>query len=380
MARASRFLLTYSLIGVLIAAALLMFFPGLSERPAPVFETTPTRESSLLGPVSYAAAVEQAAPAVVSLFLPATDVEGDGLLSDDQSLRRHFAPAPRPQSRAPLHLGSGVIVSGDGFILTNHHVIRDVRRIHVALQDGRSAEARLVGVDPETDLAVLAVDLADLPTMGFGTSGTLRVGDVVLAIGNPYAVGQTVTKGIVSATDRRDLGLSTFENFIQTDAAINPGNSGGALINAHGQLVGINTAIFSQSGGFQGIGFAIPEHIARNVLEQLIQHGRVIRGWAGIEVQNLNAPLAEALGIEIVSGAVVSGVLRGGPAAIAGLTPGDVITGVNGQSVDNTQDLLRLISAISPGDTAELRGVRERSTHAWTLLISERPQPFQSAS
>lgn len=211
MARASRFLLTYSLIGVLIAAALLMFFPGLSERPAPVFETTPTRESSLLGPVSYAAAVEQAAPAVVSLFLPAPDVEGDGLLSDDQSLRRHFAPAPRPQSRAPLHLGSGVIVSGDGFILTNHHVIRDVRRIHVALQDGRSAEARLVGVDPETDLAVLAVDLADLPTMGFGTSGTLRVGDVVLAIGNPYAVGQTVTKGIVSATDRRDLGLSTFE-------------------------------------------------------------------------------------------------------------------------------------------------------------------------
>jgi serine protease DegS len=380
VARASRFLLTYSLIGVLIAAALLILFPGLGGRQVVDAPASAISADPLVGPVSYSSAVTRAAPAVVSLFLAAPETGSDGMLSDDQTLRHYFDPPPRPQSRASLHLGSGVIVSADGHILTNNHVIRDVRRIQVALQDGRSVEARLVGADPETDLAVLAVDLDALPVVTFGQSDRLQVGDVVLAIGNPYAVGQTVTKGIVSATNRRDLGLSTFENFIQTDAAINPGNSGGALINAHGQLVGINTAIFSQSGGFQGIGFAIPEHIARSVLEQLIRHGRVIRGWAGLEVQNLNPPLAEALGLNLLAGAVVSGVLRGGPAAIAGLEPGDVITGVNGQSVGNTQDLLRLISGITPGDTAELHGVRARSAHHWTLHISERPQVFQPAS
>jgi len=380
VARASRFLLTYSLIGMLLAAALLFLFPGLGDRQGADAPAPAVSHDSLAGPVSYASAVTRAAPAVVSLFLATPETGTDGTLSDDQTLRHYFDPPPRPQSRASLHLGSGVIVSADGHILTNNHVIRDVRRIQVALQDGRSVEARLIGADPETDLAVLAVDLDALPVVSFGQSDRLQVGDVVLAIGNPYAVGQTVTKGIVSATNRRDLGLSTFENFIQTDAAINPGNSGGALVNTHGQLVGINTAIFSQSGGFQGIGFAIPEHIARSVLEQLIRHGRVIRGWAGLEVQNLNPPLAEALGLEIAAGAVVSGVMRGGPAAIAGLAPGDVITGVNGQSVGNTQDLLRLISAIAPGDTAELHGVRQRSAHHWTLHISERPQVFQPAS
>ncbi|WP_309544660.1 trypsin-like peptidase domain-containing protein [Alkalilimnicola ehrlichii] len=277
-------------------------------------------------------------------------------------------------------LGSGVILSENGHILTNNHVIQGAEQIEVMLNDGRTADARLIGADPETDLAVLAIELDNLPSITLGHSDALRVGDVVLAIGNPFGVGQTVTQGIVSATGRSQLGLSTFENFIQTDAAINPGNSGGALINARGELVGINTAIFSRSGGSHGIGFAIPAELAREVLISIIEHGRVIRGWVGIEVQPLTMPLAESFGLDSDAGVIVAGVLRNGPADQAGLRPGDVIHTIDDTPVDNAQSLLRLITARPPGTEITVGAWRtaDETTFETQISIHERPHRQES--
>ncbi|MGO2501879.1 MAG: S1C family serine protease, partial [Cobetia marina] len=277
-------------------------------------------------------------------------------------------------------LGSGVILSSDGYILTNNHVIQGADQIQVALRDGRETLAKVVGVDPESDLAALKIDLEDLPTVAIADSTQVHVGDVSLAIGNPFGVGQTVTMGIISATGRNHLGLNAYEDFIQTDAAINPGNSGGALINTDGSLVGINTAIYSRSGGSQGIGFAIPANLARDILESLVDHGRVIRGWLGLEVQELTPSLAHSFGLSAPQGVVVAAVLRDGPAAQAGLRPGDILTAVAGKRLIDARLAMADIAAVKPGDTLQLNLLRDGKPMEVSVKVGERPIPDSTPS
>ena len=326
--------------------------------------------------VSFARAVQHAAPAVVNIFTSKTITQRNHPLLDDPLFRRFFGDREfGSRQRTETSLGSGVIASSDGFVLTNNHVIDGADEIQVLLRDGRKAQARVVGTDPETDLAVLKIDVGDVPSITIGDSEQLLVGDVVLAIGNPFGVGQTVTLGIVSATGRSRLGISTFENFIQTDAAINPGNSGGALINTAGELVGINTAIFSRSGGSQGIGFAIPISLAKTVMTQIIESGHTIRGWLGVEIQDINEDLAESFDLPDTAGALVAGVLRGGPADKAGIRPGDVILGVGGVSIRNVSEALNAISAKKPGETIPIEIRRGGKTLTINTRIGERPPP-----
>jgi serine protease DegQ len=254
-------------------------------------------------------------------------------------------------------------------------VIEGADEIQIALSDGRNVEAKVVGSDRETDLAVLKVDLNELPSIIIGESDALLVGDVVLAIGNPFGVGQTVTSGIVSATGRNHLGINTFENFIQTDAAINPGNSGGALIDAEGNLIGINTAIFSRTGGSQGIGFAIPLSLAKGVMQQIIEHGHAIRGWLGIEVQAITTPLAESFGLTDTKGVIIAGVLPNGPADRAGLKRGDIVTQVNGNAVDDPLALMNTVAQVTPGASVKLETMRNGKHVSLTAKVSERPAP-----
>ena len=265
------------------------------------------------------------------------------------------------QSQRQSGLGSGVVVSPAGYILTNNHVVEGADDIEVMLNDGRVVKARVIGTDPETDLAVLKVDLDNLTAITLGDSDKLEVGDAVLAVGNPFGVGQTVTSGIVSALGRSQLGINTFENFIQTDAAINPGNSGGALVDVNGNLVGINTAIYSRSGGSMGIGFAIPTSTARMVMESIVQDGKVTRGWIGVEPRELNAELAETFGIPNEGGVIITGVLQNGPAAQAGVRPGDVVLMVNGKPVSTVPQLLSQVAALKPGVQAELQISRNKT-------------------
>lgn len=345
--------------------------PNPMPTPAPV--TTPTVSQ---GPYSYANAVQLAAPAVVNIFTAKVTVQRSNSLFDDPFFQRFFGnrfQSP-PRKKLQTSLGSGVIISQDGYILTNNHVIEDADQIRVVLSTGRTLDAQVTGVDPDTDLAVLKTDATDLPTITVGDSRVLQVGDVVLAIGNPFGVGQTVTMGIVSATGRNQLGINTFENFIQTDAAINPGNSGGALINAHGQLVGINTAIFSKSGGSQGIGFAIPVALAKGVLEQILKQGRVVRGWLGIAGQDITPALAESFDLKAGSGVLISGVLEDGPADRAGLVPGDVITTINEQPLTTAHDILYLIAAVPPGEKVRVQGWRGDKPFDIQVEVSERPR------
>ncbi|MCE1161752.1 MAG: trypsin-like peptidase domain-containing protein, partial [Thiomonas sp.] len=271
-------------------------------------------------------------------------------------------------------LGSGVIVSPDGYILTNNHVVEGADQIEVTLADGREAKATLVGRDPDTDLAVLRIQLTDLPVITFGNDTNAHVGDVVLAIGYPFGVGQTVTQGIISALGRTQLGINTFENFIQTDAAINPGNSGGALVDANGNLIGVNTAIFSRSGGSLGIGFAVPVSTARNVMQQLIGTGQVVRGWIGVEPQDVTDHLARALNLPHPEGVVIVGVLRKGPADAAGVRPGDVVLDVNGKLVGNTGQLLNAVAALKPGSDAAIQVLRDGKSTTLHVRIGTRPQ------
>ena len=269
-----------------------------------------------------------------------------------------FGRNPEPDQRIQSSLGSGVIMAAEGYVLTNNHVIHGADEIVVALRDGREANARVVGTDPESDLALLQIQLDDLPVIQL-TSGDLRIGDVVLAIGNPFGVGQTVTLGIVSATGRNQLGLNTYEDYIQTDAAINPGNSGGALINAMGELVGINTAIFSKSGGSQGIGFAIPAALANRTMQDIAEHGSAIRGWLGLEVQESTPALLEALDLpRALTGLIVTGIYPDGPADKAGLNIGDIIVRINQQSADSARRAMNQIAAIRPGDNVQIEFTR----------------------
>jgi serine protease DegQ len=266
-----------------------------------------------------------------------------------------------------------VIVSPEGYLITNHHVVDGADEIEVLLADGRQAQGKIVGTDPESDVALLKIGLDKLPTIAFGNSAQLQVGDAVLAIGNPFGVGQTVTSGIVSALDRKGLGLNTFENFIQTDAAINPGNSGGALVDASGNLVGINTAIFSRSGGSLGIGFAIPAVTARKVMESLIKEGRVIRGWIGVEPRDLTPEMADTLRLPVKSGVLITGVLQDGPASSGGMQPGDVVTRIGDTAVANTAQLLDAVASLPPGSTAAIGVQRGNKTVAVTVKVAQRP-------
>lgn len=381
MPRLLRFVLSYVLVGVAVAVAVVKFSPELlrpePQRPIVELRRAAPQPGTALGEgvVSYAAAVERAAPAVVNVFTSKRVAGRSSPLLNDPFFRHFFGDAlpGTGRERIETSLGSGVIVSPQGYVLTNNHVIDGADQIHVALADGRFADATLVGADPDTDLAVLRIALQDLPVVNVGRSDTAKVGDVVLAIGNPFGVGQTVTQGIISATGRTQLGLSTFEDFIQTDAAINPGNSGGALITAHGDLIGINTAIFSRSGGSMGIGFAIPVQLAEQVLSNIIEHGRVIRGWLGIEAQMITPQLAESFGLSNTDGVIIAGVLRNGPADRAGLQPADIVLRLNDQAVYDSQSLLRLITQRKPGDTLKITGLRNGQEFQTEATVAERP-------
>jgi len=318
---------------------------------------------------SLSAAVNRAAPAVVSVS--ATKPGARNPHESDPWYRYFFGD--RAQGEVQRGVGSGVIVSPQGYLLTNNHVVEGANEIEVGLKDGREAKARLVGTDPDTDVAVLKIELERLPAITLGNVDALQVGDLVLAIGNPFNVGQTVTSGIVSALGRNQLGLSTFENFIQTDAAINPGNSGGALVDVNGHLVGINTAIFSRSGGSMGIGFAIPVDLARQVMEGLIKDGKVTRGWIGVEPRDLPAEYAESFKLPIRDGVLIAGVLQDGPAGKSGLKPGDVVTAVGERPVANTAQLLNAVAALKPGSEATLGVQRGAQALHVKLTVGQRP-------
>jgi serine protease DegS len=369
-----RFFLMSLLAGFVAAALVLTFY----REPDPVLNlvTDVGAKAPVSGPASYAGAVNMAAPAVVNIFTTKVYRQSVSPIFNDPFFRHLFGDALRGQTRELMEnsLGSGVIVDSKGYIVTNNHVIADADQINVVLNDGKRLEARVVGTDPDSDIAVLKVDSNKLPAITVGDSSNLRVGDVVLAIGNPFGVGQTVTMGIVSATGRNQLGITNFENFIQTDAAINPGNSGGALIDAHGRLVGINTAIFSKTGGSQGIGFAIPVDMVRGIMKQLVETGKVSRGWLGLGGQDVTAALAESFGLKDVQGVLVSNVFRGAAADRAGLRPGDVITMIDDNKVTSAFDIVNAIGTKRPGSEVVIRGWRGEQRLEVRATLDDREQ------
>ena len=322
---------------------------------------------------SFSSAAKIASAAVVSISTSKAAVKNPH--AEDPWFKFFYGDQGRGEPQGGL--GSGVIISASGFILTNNHVVEGADEIEVILNDTRKAMAKVIGTDPDTDLAILKINLDKLPVIVLGNSDTLQVGDPVLAIGNPFGVGQTVTGGIVSALGRNQLGINTFENFIQTDAAINPGNSGGALVDVNGALMGINTAIYSRSGGSMGIGFAIPVSTARQVLESIVKDGQVTRGWIGVEPQELNAELAETFNVLTKTGVIITGVLQNGPAALAGIQPGDVITAVGDKAVSNVSELLGAVAGLKPGIAAPFIVLRKdkKTTVAVTPSIRRRVKP-----
>ena len=322
---------------------------------------------------SFAPAAQKVIPSVVNVFTQQKVRTPTHPALQDPIFRYFFGDRLDARPREVSNLGSGVIVSPNGYILTNHHVVEAADEIQIALADGQTLPAKVVGADPDTDLAVLKIEASNLPAITFAQADSLKVGDWVLAVGNPFGVGQTVTAGIVSALGRTHLGINTFENFIQTDAAINPGNSGGALVDSAGHLVGVNSAIYSRTGGSQGIGFAIPVSIARQVMEQIIKSGSVTRGWVGIEVQDMTPELAESFSLKSVEGALIAGVLKGGPADAGGVRPGDILLAVNGNKVSNSASLLNLIAALKPGDETRLTVARKQQSLELKVLVGRRP-------
>jgi serine protease DegQ len=335
--------------------------PMLQAGPSPVLD-------------SYRQAAGRAMPAVVNVLTSKALREPHPVLKDPFFKRFFGDRVPQEQLSS---LGSGVIVSPDGYILTNYHVVEAADEIEVGLADGRKEAAQIVGTDPETDLAVIRIKGRNLPVMVMGHVEEARVGDVVLAIGNPFGVGQTVTMGIISALGRNNLHINHFENFIQTDAAINFGNSGGALVDTHGNLLGINSAIYSQTGGSVGIGFAIPVSTARMVLEQIVQHGQVVRGWIGIESQDITPELADSFGLGRQNGAIIAGVVRGGPADKAGIRPGDILLRVEDHPVGNTNDMLNLIAQLKPGAKARMTVVRKNHESTMNVTVGRRPRDVE---
>ena len=348
-----------------------------STRGSVVTVKEPQPEAPAPPVATFRDAARKAMPAVVNIFTSQQVKRPRHPFMDDPVFRYFFGDQAEAGPQRREGLGSGVIVSAEGYILTNHHVVESVDQIEVALADTRKVPARVVGTDPETDLAVLKVELQKLPAMTFARPEQLRVGDVVLAIGNPFGVGQTVTLGIVSGLGRSHLGITTFENFIQTDAAIHPGNSGGALVDATGNLVGINTAIYSQTGTSMGIGYAIPVSIARQVMEEIIQKGSVTRGWIGVGVQDITKELAESFKLAAASGVLITQVERGGPADKAGVKLGDILLAVNGKAVPDTTTMLNLIASRQPGEQATLKLTRNQAETELTVTVGRRPRPQQ---
>ncbi|MEN4751854.1 Do family serine endopeptidase AlgW [Pseudomonas sp. Ps21-P2] len=378
MFKALRFLGWPLLAGVLIALLIIQRYPqwvGLPSQNVNL-QQAPQQTFVQQGPVSYADAVSNAAPAVANLYttkMVNNNNKPNHPLFDDPQFRRFFGDNLPKQKRMQSSLGSAVIMSPEGYLLTNNHVTSGADQIVVALKDGRETIAKVVGSDPETDLAVLKIDLKNLPSITLGRSDAIRIGDVALAIGNPFGVGQTVTMGIISATGRNQLGLNTYEDFIQTDAAINPGNSGGALVDANGNLTGINTAIFSKSGGSQGIGFAIPTKLALEVMKSIIEHGQVIRGWLGIEVQPLTQELSESFGLKDRPGIVVAGIFRDGPAQKAGLQLGDVILSINGEPAGDGRRSMNQVARTKPTDKIAIQVMRNGKELKLTAEVGVRP-------
>ena len=365
------------LTGILVALLIILRFPewvGLPSQDVNL-QQAPQSATVMQGPVSYADAVTLAAPAVVNLYTTKVVNKSSQAMFEDPQFRRFFGDNLPRQRRWESSLGSAVIMSPEGYLLTNNHVTSGADQIVVALKDGRETLARVIGSDPETDLAVLKIDLKNLPAITIGSSDSLRIGDVALAIGNPFGVGQTVTMGIISATGRNQLGLNTYEDFIQTDAAINPGNSGGALVDANGNLTGINTAIFSKSGGSQGIGFAIPTKLALEVMKSIIEHGQVIRGWLGIEVQPLTEDLAESFGLKVRPGIVEAGIFRDGPAQKAGLQLGDVILSIDNEPAADGRKSMNQVARTKPGDRIGIDVMRNGKTLKLTAEVGLRPPP-----
>ncbi len=357
-----------------------IFYPDFFSNKEPVV-IVKQAESSIAAKTagSYSLAAKKAMPAVVNIFTskkaPANPHQK---YLDDPAFRQFFGDQLDDMdipSQPENSLGSGVIVSEQGLILTNNHVIASADEIEIALSDGRKMSAKIVGTDPDTDLAVIKVDAEHLPAITFASSDRLNVGDVVLAIGNPFGVGQTVTQGIVSALGRSHLGINIYENFIQTDASINPGNSGGALIDAEGNLVGINSAIYSRDGGSMGIGFAIPTTLAKQVMEQIVTQGNVTRGWIGIEAQDITPELAESFKLSQAKGALIAGVLHNSPADKAGLRAGDILLAIEGNPIADSSAMLNLIAALKPDQKATVQIARAGQTLNVAILIGKRPKP-----
>jgi serine protease DegQ len=335
-------------------------------------ETTPAAPNPKIE--SLADAAKKAMPSVVNIYT-SKEVKQRNPLLDDPLLRRFFPGLSDGETRRATSLGSGVIVSNEGYVLTNNHVIEGADDIQLVLADGRRLHATVRGSDPESDLAVLKADGKDLPAITLGKLDTVQVGDAVLALGNPFGFGNTVTHGIVSALGRNHLGINRFEDFIQTDAAVNPGNSGGALVDSGGNLIGVNSAIFSQNGGSQGIGFAIPVSIARNVLEQIIRDGEVTRGWLGIEPQELTPDIAAAFALQNVDGVLIRGVLKNGPADRAGLQVRDVVLEIDGKPTRDSAALLSQIAGLTPGAQAMLKVLRDKKPVQLPVIVGKRPKP-----
>jgi serine protease DegQ len=365
-------------LGILFV--LKLFYPNLLTQPANktlVIKETAANSQAMVAKSGYRNAVSKAMPSVVNIFTTARiSQDPHHALKNDPLFRHFFGDEIEEEDEQPENsLGSGVIVSADGLILTNNHVISSADQIEVALSDGSKSSATVVGTDPETDLAVLKIDCKQLPAITFSNSDQMKVGDVVLAIGNPFGVGQTVTQGIISALGRNHLGINTFENFIQTDASINPGNSGGALIDVNGNLIGINSAIYSRNGGSMGIGFAIPVSIAKQVMEQITFNGSVTRGWIGIEAQDITPELAESFNLKNVNGSLIAGVLLDSPADRAGLRPGDILVAIDNKPVTDSQTMLNLIAMLKPKDKATLAILRAGKKMEISLTVGKRPLP-----
>jgi serine protease DegS len=372
MKKTGRFLLESILVGITAAVLIVLIFPDWLKLPGAQVARISTDGQN---PSSYAQAVSQASPAVVNIFTSQKVQEVNPAFANDPLFKHFYGDEQQPgRKRNDASLGSGVIINPNGYLLTNFHVVRNADKIQVMLEDGRVLGAELVGSDRETDLAVLKINDDNLPKPVVASPDELHVGDVVLAIGNPYGVGKTVTMGIISATGRSQLGINTIEDFIQTDAAINPGNSGGALVNAKGELIGINSAIYSESGGSQGIGFAIPITLAQDVLEQILQHGHVIRGWLGVEGQDITPALAESFGLTIEQAVLVAGVVKDGPAFQAGLKPGDIITEIDDAPIISAYAAFNYIAQQKPGNHVKITGLRGGNSFTTKILVAERPE------
>ena len=368
------YFLNWGLLGLFLSLIFLLF-QGYIQLSFPDQKPQPEKQRLITG---FSQAVARAAPSVVSIQVTRLK-KSTQLSSEEQILEEFFGQkSPHtPQFKTSISSGSGVILDARGYVATNYHVIKDAESIQVSLNDGRKTAARLIGDDPETDLAILKIDLNNLPQAHIADISQLNIGDIALAIGYPFRIGQTVTQGIISATGRTQVSANTYENFLQTDAAINPGNSGGALINDRGEIVGINSLIFTRTGSFNGIGFAIPIDLTISVLGQIVQHGYVVRGWLGVGGQALTPLIISKLGLKDISGILVTEVDEQGPGDKAGLKPGDIITHINGQRIESAQDILNIVAAGQPGDTFNIEGLRQRESFKLEAILGQRPMMSQ---